>query len=343
MPFLPSTTLRHLTTGAACLAVLTGLVACGDEKPAAPAPAVEAAPPASPSPAQPERAPTSLDSSAKLNTYIACFNATQTRAHQAWERYTSWVKDIDAGPTGTEKVVYGVYTVSDDAVAQCGKPVLETAAGKPALPQLDTAAQAYSVTLTAWAKSLADADKYYAREDYKDDGMAQGKAMHADLAQHYKAYGQATTALSAALDVENDKRQLAQLQEVEKAQGRKFDYWHMSTMLTAKQLVTLVSEEHFDAEAAATKLKAYEAASSGLLAYSQTPDAQMPMMFSTMESAYETLLVAAKQRVRRVRDNTPYTTGETSMLRTAGWMVEGSSDRVVREYNALIEASNRLN
>lgn len=341
-----TTPLRHLTACALAAAALVSLVACGDKSaPTAEAPAsspAAASAPATPTPA-PATAP-AVDASAKLNVYIDCFNNTQERAHKAWERYTSWVKDVDAGPTGQEKVIYGTYTVSDHALAKCGQPMLDTAAAKPALPELDAAAKAYSETVTAWGKTLVEADKYYARENYKDDAMAQGKALHPELVSRYKAYNEATKALSIQLDVENDKRQLVQLAALEKAEGRKFNYWHMSTMLAAKQLVTLIEADTFDAAAAATKLKAYEDASAGLLAFAKEPNAQVPNMFTTMPSAYEELLVAAKQRVRRVRDNTPYSTGEKMNISNgSGWMVEGSGDRVIREYNELVAASNRLN
>lgn len=327
--------LRHHAATAIAAAALLGLTACGDET-TPPNEAGSAAPSAGSAP--------SAQSSAKLNVYIDCFNATQERAHKAWERYTSWVKNIETGPTGNESVIYGTYTVSDNALAKCAQPVQDAAVAKPALPDLDAAAKAYSDTVGAWGQVLATADQYYGRENYKDDAMAQGKALHPELVKHYQAYDAATAELSAQLDAENDKLQLAQLSAVEKAEGRKFDYWHMSSMLTAKQLVTLLQADTFDTEAAATKLKAYEEASAGLLAYAKDPKAELPVTFAMMPQAFEELLVAAKQRVRRVRDNTPYSTGEKmNMSNGSGWMVDGSIDRVIREYNELIAASNRLN
>ena len=53
---------------------------------------------------------------------------------------------------------------------------------------------------------------------------------------------------------------------------------------------------------------------------------------------------AAKQRVRRVRDNVPYNEGEKMMLKPgSAWMVEGSAEQFTKAYNSLVEASNRLN
>ncbi len=338
---------KTLAVSTAAAAVFS-LAACGDktaEAPtaaaaAAPAPAVVAAPAPAPAPEPVAQA----DATEKLNVYIDCFNETHERAHKAMERYASWVKDMKAGPTGKERVVYGTYTILEHTLAKCSQPLLAVVAVAPAIPQLDAAAKDYSTAINAWGKTLVDADKYYSRENYKDDQMAQGKAMHADIVKNYEAYDKATKAFSAALEVENDKRQLAQLAEVEKAEGRKYAYWHMSTMMSAKQLVNITESEQFDADAASAKLKAYEDASSGLLAFAKTPGADVPMMFTTMENELEEFLVAAKQRIRRVRDKTPYNAGEKMNLSNgAGWMVEGSADRLVREYNELIESSNRMN
>ena len=344
--------LRCLALSAGTTALLA-LTACGDKAAEAPAPAPAAtpapAPAAAPAPAPepapaPAPAPAAADPSAKLNVYIDCFNETHERANQAMERYASWVKDMKAGPTGKERTVYGTYTILEHTLAKCNQPVLNAIAAQPALPELDAAAKAYAETIQAWGKTLVEADKYYSRENYKDDQMAQGKAMHPDIVKNYDAYNAATKAFSAALEAENDKVHLAELAAVEKAEGRKYQYWHMSTMIAAKQLVNLIAEDKFDVEAANAKLKAYEQASDSLVKYTKEPGAQAPMTFVAMEHLYEQFLVAAKQRIRRVRDNQAYSSGEKMNLSNgSGWMVEGSPDHLVREYNQLIENSNRMN
>jgi len=49
-------------------------------------------------------------------------------------------------------------------------------------------------------------------------------------------------------------------------------------------------------------------------------------------------------RLRRVRDKTPYSQGDRMMLNAnSGWMISGSPDKLVRNYNELITTSNRLN
>jgi hypothetical protein len=47
--------------------------------------------------------------------------------------------------------------------------------------------------------------------------------------------------------------------------------------------------------------------------------------------------------MRRLRDNTPYSAGDKMMLSQAGagWMIEGSPPRLMRDYNQLVDSYNR--
>jgi hypothetical protein len=257
-------------------------------------------------------------------------------------RYAGWV-DMKAGPTGKERNIHGVYTLSESDVKACGEPVAKAADAPLALPSLDAAAKAYSAAVQDLGASLAEADQYYSRQDYKDDAMAKGKAMHPQLAQHMQAFETAAKTFDRELGAENDKRQLARLAAVEKAEGRQFAYWHLASMIAARQLVGVVSEETFEVDAANDRLKAYEEAMQGLLDYTKTPDAKKPTMFSMMDKELEDFLVAAKNRIRRVRDKEPYRPGDQVQINAnAGWMVRGTPDQVIREYNELIQASNRM-
>src|SRR5262249_51232394 len=56
----------------------------------------------------------------------------------------------------------------------------------------------------------------------------------------------------------------------------------------------------------------------------------------------EVVPTPAKQLTRRIRDKVPYSQGDRMMLNAgSGWMVEGSPQRVLRDYNQLVEAYNR--
>ena len=332
--------------------VALALAACGDKKEDAPAPtpgapisapaaAPEAPPAAAPAPAASEAAAEAAAASAeaeeanasrKLNTYIACYNGSYSRAHDAMSRYRQWVKDMNTGPTGKERVIYGTYTIAEHNIEACAAPVLGAADAKPAMPELDQAAKAYSAALAAWGKTLVEANTYYERENYKDDAMAKGKAMHADMVKNYAAFDTANKQFSDALETENDKRQLQHLAEVEKAEGRQYTYWHGMTMFTAKKIVNTLSEDKVDLAKAETELKAFEDTADSLAAYAKSPDAKMPMMWSMLDNEIERYRVAAKKRLRAARENSQ---GDSPQG-------EGSRPYLVERYNAMVQSSNNM-
>ncbi|MFV0678711.1 YiiG family protein [Ottowia sp.] len=353
--------MNHPTTRLFCLAAasalsLAALSACSDKaaEPAAPAtetaatstPAPETAPAAAPAaPAAP--APEVVDSaqviSDKLNAYIKCYNGVNQSAQRSIERYASWVKNMDTGPTGQESIVYGLDTLASSAVSNCKDDITAAVAQTPAIDGLDNAARAYLDALLPLNDKLNEADNYYSRENHKDDAFAKGKAMHQPLRQAMQAFEVASTAMSNALDVENDKRQATELARVEQTEGRKLRYWHMATMADAKHLVHILDKASFNMEDATAKLAAYEKTADELVAYAKAHEDERPMMWSSVDQHLETFRVAAKERLRRVRDKTPYNSGERMIVGTDGeWMVKGSPGKLVHAYNDLIKSSNSL-
>ena len=337
---------RSLVAASFCAA----MVGCGKKTDApanptaAPAPASTtpaAAPSAEPSRQASSSAPTATE---KLQGYIECYNQIDGGAHRAIARYTSWVRDMNTGPTGNEKVVYGLYETNSGGIAQCATTLAQTAAMQPPLPRLDAAGKTYIQALSAMDKLVKEAHTYYDRENYKDDQFAKGRALHGPLAASFKAFQQASTDFSQALDVENDASLNAQLAQIEKTEGRKLAYFQMSLMSKAKRLADTIGEEKFDAAKAAEQLTAYESITDEALAYAKAHPGDLPMgHWSGFESATEDMRKAAKERVRRIRDNVPYNEGEKMMLKPgSGWMVDGSVEKLVMAYNGLVSASNSM-
>ncbi len=321
------------------VAMCVTLTAC-DRKADTSAPA---APSASRSADAPSAAPAQADASAKLNGYIDCFNQLDGSAERTIARYSSWVKDMKVGPTGKERVVYGLYSMNSDAVTKCRTTFAQAAAMKPAMATLDAAGKAYIEALSALDKAVAEAYPYYDRENYKDDKFAKGKELHTLLAASFDAFSHASTAFSQALETENDAVLEAQLAEVEKTEGRKATYFQMALMRKAKQLAATIGEEDFDAAKAGEQLAAYEKITDEALAYAKAHREELSMKWTFFESATENMRKAAKERVRRVRDRVPYSEGERMMLKPgSGWMVEGSVEKAIKAYNDLVSASNNL-
>ena len=338
-----------LSFGASALAavlVLT-LSACSkkEDAPAPSAPPPAAAPVAKPAPASkpapppaPERASQAeANPQEKLNRYIGCYNEASDSFQRSLDRYASWVKNMDAGPTGREMVVYGLYSVR--GAQGCQKAVDQAKAMQPAMPELDQAAAAFAATLGPLEATITEAHAYYDRENYKDDGFAKGKALHKTLVEQGKTFTAANKQFSEAINNANDAMQQARLQRMEKEGGRNLDYYHLATMVQSKEVMRLLMRGDADIAQAGAKIEALEKTIDEM---SKAPG-DKPMMWSSYQQNVESFRKAAKELWRRQRDKTPYSIGEKSLVGTSGgWMVNGSPDKLIHDYNAMVDASNRL-
>jgi len=278
---------------------------------------------------------------AKMNAYIECYNRADDSAHTSIERYQSWIKDMKKGPTGKESHIYGIHDIHENVIKLCNKSMTEGLAIEPAAPELDAAAKQYLDNLNALKEKVSEAHKYYERENYKDDKFAKGKEMHAPLVAAMTAFEKASEDFSAKLEAENDKVLRARLEELEKAGDKNAEYWTLATTLDAKALTNLMQADTFDTDAASKLIDAYEKNADGLAEYSKAHHDDW-MAGSFLSNAAEEYRVAAKERMRRVRDKEPYSQGEKMHLNPdAGWMVKGSPYKLLRAYNDLISAANR--
>ncbi len=193
---------------------------------------------------------------AKLNAYVGLLNRT-LRASESLSRYESWV-NMKSGPTGKERIVYGLYSLYDvrDEIEKAKAAIPEA----PAMPELDAAMPGYIAAYEALAPIVAEADGYYERQDYKDDRFAEAKKIHARLAPAGAAFKAERAKVEALFAVEKAKGDLAELSAIEQAQGRKAR-WHVSNvMIRARQVMDLLPSN----EKPVVAMPAFEAA---VLAY----------------------------------------------------------------------------
>lgn len=172
----------------------------------------------------------------KSNAYIELMNRT-LRASESWSRYASWV-NIKTGPTGKERIVYGLYSLYDvrseieKALAAADKP--------PAYAALDDTVKRYVAAYGRLAPLITEADGYYERKDYMADKMAAGKALHAKLAPAAQVFLAERAALERDMEPmtrDLDQRQLA---AIEGSEGRRAR-WHVrSVMIEAKAMIDLL-------------------------------------------------------------------------------------------------------
>lgn len=231
-----------------------------------------------------------------------------------------------------------LYTIYD--TADCRKAVDKANALEPHDSALEAAALAYADAVSDLEPLLKQADDYYTQQDYKDDRMAKGKALHPRLIAAWDAFARADEALRGEVDVINDKQSLEKLAEIERKEGRGVRYRVDALMIEAKRVLRAANGARPDAAAIAKVLETYEDAVKA--AERAAPDDGGKKIGSIFIGDAKSFLATAKQLMRRLRDHVPYSTGDRMMLDAgSGWMVEGSPQRLLRDYNQLVDAYNR--
>ena len=273
----------------------------------------------------------------KLNAYVGCINRLSERAYDSRKRYFSWVGN--QGPTGKERIIHGTYTIYD--TSDCKKGVEKANALEPRDAELETAASACAEAVGKLEPLLKEADDYYSQENYKDDSMAKGKALHPRLVAAWVAFASADRKLRSGVEAINDKRALEKLAAIEKDEGRKARY-HLEALMIqiqAKRVVRAPDTDKPDLAAITQALNEYEGTVKGAEEFSGNGAGKIGSMFI---GNAKSVLVTAKQLMRRIRDHVPYSSGDKMMLNAgSGWMVEGSPQRLLRDYNQLVDACNR--
>ena len=272
----------------------------------------------------------------KTNSYIGCINRLSERAYQSRSRYFSWA--AKSGPTGKERIIYGTYTIYD--TSDCKKNVGKANTLEPRDASLEAAASAYVDAVVALEPLLKEADDYYSQQNYKDDRMAKGHALHPRLVAAWDAFERADRKLRAGLDEIQDKRAVENLAEIEKSEGRQARYHVEATMMRAKRLMRANDAAPVNLARINEALESYEVIVKSADEYAT---ANKDKLGSGFVNAAKSYLTTAKQLMRRIRDKVPYSQGEKMILSSGGggWMVEGSPARLTRDYNSLVESYNR--
>jgi hypothetical protein len=271
----------------------------------------------------------------KLNAYVGCINRLSERSFDSRKRYFSWVGK--KGPTGRERIIYGTYTIYD--TSDCRKNVEKANTLEPRDPELEAAATAYVEAVTKLEPLLKEADDYYQQQDYKDDRMAKGRALHPKLVAAWDAFAAADKSLRSEVEAINDRRALQRLVQIEEKEGRKARYHVEAMMIQAKRVMRANDGAKPDLAAITKAIADYEAIikSAEELAADNPKDKVGSMFVSNAKS----FLTTAKQLMRRIRDRVPYSQGDRMMLGSGGgWMVEGSLPRLMRDYNQLVQSYN---
>lgn len=279
---------------------------------------------------------------AKLGVYIGCMNGTSKRVVDSRNRYLSWVKDEKVGPTGKERIVYGLYDIN----ANTCLPALERAKTmQPALPEVESAAAEYKKALEELDPLVKQADKYYDQKDYKDDHMAKGKAMHPMLMNAFAKFEQVSRGFEDRVTALNDAVNARQFVRLEKDPSRRLQYLSQRTLNEAKPLIKLtdIAElKELDLQKFDVALQTYDKALTELEQYADghKDEASRAMTFSSYLSSSRDFLKSAKELLRRKRDNKDF--NKEFFSNSSPTMVDGHPAQVIEKYNRMINDSNNL-
>lgn len=260
----------------------------------------------------------------KLNAYVQLLNRT-LRASESLARYASWV-DMRTGPTGRERVVYGLYSLYD--VRGEIEKARAAVAAAPAMPELDAQIGPYIAAYEALAPIVRQAEAYYDRQDYRDDKMAEGKALHARLAPAGQAFLAERAKLEALFAREKERSDAAELALVERLEGRKARWHAMNVLIRARPVLAVLPSEAkpvVDMPAFDAAVSSYAAAVRELDAFTATE----PNALLSFADRPRTWL----GKLREFRDKLAAAKGDAR--RGAG----RDLDWLVRDYNTLISSA----
>ncbi len=179
---------------------------------------------------------------AKFNAYVKFMNGT-LRVVDSLDRYKSWV-NMRTGPTGRERLIYGLYSVHDVRAERATATAALTAA--PLLPDLDDAMRAYIAASDAVAPILNEASGYYDRADYKIDHMAEGKALHGRIVAAAGPFLAARAHLETVMRAEKGQFDTIRLATIEQHEGRDA-LWHVTAvMMRAKRTLDTLEDGNHD-------------------------------------------------------------------------------------------------
>lgn len=283
--------------------------------------------------------------SAKLDAYVDCINFHGNWTLQSRDRYFSWLKSPEKGPTGREDIVYGLYELRDPA--DCRARIEASAKLDPDDAELEAAADAFIDALESARDVVGEAYTYYELGNWQDDGMRQGKALHPRLVAAFAAFAAADTSLRdrvSGLQTEMAERRLARLAE---DPDRRDVYIVERLAFDAERMLDHLDDigaksfprERFEA-AVTTFESAWQEYDKFAKANPKHPNGAIGDALLA-HHAFD-LLKSAKSTMRRERQGFRFDEGERMLIEAqAAQMVDGHPSQLVDKYNQFVDSINR--
>jgi len=145
---------------------------------------------------------------------------------------------MKTGPTGRERIIYGLYETYDATREAAAASAALTK--EPLMPELDAAMRDTIAANAALAPILNEANGYYERADYKVDKMAEGKALHARIAAAAGPFLDARARVDALIRQEKAKVDMRRLDAIETRDGRSAKWRVANVMFRAGRVMDLM-------------------------------------------------------------------------------------------------------
>jgi hypothetical protein len=178
----------------------------------------------------------------KKEHYVNCYNGVERSRKAAANRYFDWVKDAKAGPTGKERVVYGIYAIS--GLDSCKKGIEKAKSITVEFKELNALEKLmgnYVSGMEKLVKVVSKMKRYYTDEDYKDDGFKKGRELHKEYAELMTKLYPTTREFTKLLDRVEDELNRERASYFEKKYGKKTRYLMIKARMVSKQFVIAVN------------------------------------------------------------------------------------------------------
>ena len=232
-----------------------------------------------------------------------------------------------AGPTGKERYSFmRSHTFAETKLAEARKAFDEAKKlGPESLAHIVPLADEALAQIATVTTRYAEAKKYYDAEDYKDDQLAKGKALHAQIVQAAEAFQTAIRKLESELSKVEDKRMQAEIAEL--GGDKSYPYMHRILNFKASQLLR-ASPANFAASYAA-----FEASYQELQKFSSGRGAELNTTFKSYIHQVDDFYGDAKKLRRALEASKP---GEEPRD------LDNLREQLTSSYNTLVSYGNSM-
>lgn len=276
---------------------------------------------------------------AKLNANVDCLNTVDSNLRQIYGQYRAAYDGLVQGATGMgpfHSFKIQPYEQDNQFSKDCIAGLATAIKAAPAMPVLDRAASDFSTALTELVPLMNETGTYYDQEDWKDDALAKGKALDAQIAPLFTRLFAAGDQMHVEVAKASKDLRARELAAMEAANGRDYDWQTQNLMNLSRDSIDAVDGMLATSTLTVEGLKPIEdtmqAAFDAAQAYAKAnPDAKTalgnkPLWFD-LESDFGDVLARLKDLRRALTD---------------GGDANPALDGLFGDYNSLVKSYNMM-